>query len=584
MDTNATPSAVPAEGNDDSANLPEEPPTVARETAPEDATAPAGGTTAGADAPDAAVETHASPVEVAPETTDISEQLELADADGSDVADVAPEVVAPDVAVPDVDVPEAAAPEVVAPEVVAPEAGAEAVDTGPYGGAGLDPGTSDDITADEAALELADGDGSEIVEVAALAGDTPAFDPAPPDVTPTAPVPAAAGTRPPPPPGPGRQGGPGGGPRSSRPAAPPRPAGTVPPPPTQSATPAPVVASGPTPAEEAGYHSGELVSGHVTAVDDQEVVVDLGEGRTGVIGRRHFSNDGKTDPSQVVTVGEEIETAVLVREDRAKRIVLSRTWAVKQRAWQRIEEAQAAGVPVSGTVTEVVKGGVVLDVGVRAFLPASQIELRRVDDLGSYVGQTVEGLVTEADKAADKVVVSRRALLRQHEKLRVNELLGELAPGQLRRGRVATVTDFGAFVDLGGVRGLLHLSELSWERVERTTDVVNVGDEIEVKVLSVKEGNKKISLSLRAVRPDPLRGVVEGKIVQGTVTRLVDFGAFVRIEDGVEGLVHVSELAEHRIHLPEEVVTPGDEVLVKVLRVDRRRRRLDLSVNQAVQF
>jgi small subunit ribosomal protein S1 len=159
-----------------------------------------------------------------------------------------------------------------------------------------------------------------------------------------------------------------------------------------------------------------------------------------------------------------------------------------------------------------------------------------------------------------------------------------LAPGQVRRGRVATVTDFGAFVDLGGVRGLLHLSELSWDRVERTTDVVNVGDEIDVKILSVKGGAKRVSLSLRALSPDPLNQLVEGQTLEGVVTRLVDFGAFVRVLEKVEGLVHVSELAEYRVHLPEEVVTPGDELWVKVLRIDRKRRRVDLSVNQAVQY
>lgn len=347
---------------------------------------------------------------------------------------------------------------------------------------------------------------------------------------------------------------------------------------------APAAAREPSAAEEAGYQSGQLVTGRIASVDEQEAVVDLGEGRIGVIGKRHLSTDGKADPTEVLAVGEEVEAAVLIREDRLNRVVLSRTWAVKQRAWARIDEAVAARAPVTGPVTDVVKGGVVVDIGIRAFLPASQLELRHVDDLKAYVGQTVEALVTEADKSADKVVLSRRSLLRRQEKQRVSELLGELQPGQLRRGRVATITDFGAFVDLGGVRGLLHLSELSWERVERTTDVVKVGDEIEVKILSVKDGTKKVSLSLRAVVPDPLRDVVEGEIVQGVVSRLVDFGAFVRIKDGVEGLVHVSELAEHRIHLPEEVVTPGDEVYVKVLRVDRRRRRLDLSINQAVQF
>jgi small subunit ribosomal protein S1 len=332
-----------------------------------------------------------------------------------------------------------------------------------------------------------------------------------------------------------------------------------------------------------GFGSGQLVSGTVMSVDGNEVVVDLGD-RQGVIVRRHLTVDGKTDPTTVVSVGDTIEAAVLVREDPQNRVVLSRTWAAKQRAWQAVDEAQTANTPVRGTVLEAVKGGVVVDIGIRAFLPASQLDVVHVDDLNTFVGQEIEAMVAEADRTTDKIVLSRRALLRQHDRQRAGELLGSLAPGQVRRGRVATVTDFGAFVDLGGVRGLLHLSELSWERVERTTDVVNVGDEIDVKILSVKGGAKRISLSLRALSADPLNLLVEGQTLEGVVTRLVDFGAFVRVLDKVEGLVHVSELAEYRVHLPEEVVTPGDELWVKVLRIDRKRRRVDLSVTQAVQY
>jgi small subunit ribosomal protein S1 len=338
----------------------------------------------------------------------------------------------------------------------------------------------------------------------------------------------------------------------------------------------------PTDAGEA-FASGQLVTGTVVSVDANEVVVDLGD-RQGVIGRRHLTPDGKVEPSEVVKVGDEIEAAVLVREDPRNRVVLSHMWAVKQRAWQAVDEAMARNQPISGTVAEAVKGGVVVDIGIRAFLPASQLDVVHVDDLASWIGRPVEAMVAEADRTTDKVVLSRRAFLRQQDRQRANELLASLAPGQVRRGRVATVTDFGAFVDLGGVRGLLHLSELSWERVERTTDVVRVGEEVDVKILSVKGGAKRISLSLRALTPDPLEELAEGQMLQGVVTRLVDFGAFVRVLERIEGLVHVSELAEYRVHLPEEVVTPGDEVWVKVIRIDRRRRRVDLSVNQAVQY
>ena len=336
--------------------------------------------------------------------------------------------------------------------------------------------------------------------------------------------------------------------------------------------------------EAGGLQSGQLITGEVLSVDANEVVIQLPDERLGVIGRRHLTVDGKGDPPTVVKVGDLVEAAVLVREDRENRVVLSRTWAQKQRAWAAIEASVASGEPVNGAVIELVKGGLTVDIGVRAFLPASQVDLHHVDDLASMVGTDIACLVVEADRVTDKVVVSRRNWLRQVERRQANELAATLAPGQVHRGRVVTVTDFGAFVDIGGVRGLLHLSELSWNRVEKTSDVVSVGQEIDVQILSLKGGSKRISLSMRAVNPDPLVGILEGERLLGVVTRLVDFGAFVKVKDEVEGLVHVSELAEYRVHLPEEVVTPGDEVWVKVVRIDRKRRRVDLSVNQAVQY
>ena len=235
----------------------------------------------------------------------------------------------------------------------------------------------------------------------------------------------------------------------------------------------------------------------------------------------------------------------------------------------------------SGRVTGQVKGGLVVDVGTRAFLPASQVDLQHVDDLASFVGTEIEALVHEFDRANDKIVLSRRNLLRSQQRARANDFAATLAPGQVHRGRVSLLTDFGAFVEIGGVRGLVHLSELAWGRVDRAADVVSPGDEVDVKVLGIKPG-KKLSLSIRAVTADPLATLQTGQVLTGVVTRLADFGAFVRVGDGAEGLVHVTELAEYRVHAPEEIVAPGDEVLVKVIRIDRKRRRLDLSVNQAL--
>jgi len=330
-----------------------------------------------------------------------------------------------------------------------------------------------------------------------------------------------------------------------------------------------------------GLRSGQIVEGKVIAVDAGEVVVELGDGTIGVIGKRHLTTDGRLDPTQLLAVGDGVEAAVLVRDDPKGRTVLSRAWALKQRAWERVEAAKTARTPLTGKVTGLVKGGLVVDVGTRAFLPASQVDLQHVDDLASFVGNEIEALVHELDRVNDKIVLSRRNLLRSQQRALANDFAATLAAGQVHRGRVSLLTDFGAFVEIGGVRGLVHLSELAWGRVERAADVVSPGDEVDVKVLGIKPG-KKLSLSIRAVTPDPLATLQTGQVLTGVVTRLADFGAFVRVGDGAEGLVHVTELAEYRVHAPEEVVAPGDEVLVKVIRIDRKRRRLDLSVNQAV--
>ncbi len=356
--------------------------------------------------------------------------------------------------------------------------------------------------------------------------------------------------------------------------------GAIPPPPGLGSAPG---ASAPAPSlgEIRGLRSGQIIEGRVTAVDANEAVLEMDDGSAGVIGKRHLSANGQTVPTDLLSVGDRVEAAVLVRDDPKGRLVLSRAWALKQRAWEIVEAAKATNKPLTGRVTGLVKGGLVVDVGTRAFLPASQIDLQHVDDLAAFVGQDIEALVHEADRINDKVVLSRRNLLRQAQRAKANEVVSTLAPGQVHKGRVSLLTDFGAFVEIGGVRGLVHLSEISWARVDRAADVLSPGDEIDVKVLAIKPG-KKLSLSIRALSQDPLAGLETGQVLSGVVTRLADFGAFVRVGDGAEGLVHVTELAEYRVHAPEEVVTPGDEVLVKVLRIDRKRRRLDLSVNQAV--
>lgn len=311
-----------------------------------------------------------------------------------------------------------------------------------------------------------------------------------------------------------------------------------------------------------------------------ELDLTLDDGRPAVISRRNFdSND--TDPSSVYSVGDRAEGAVLNREDPKKRLVLSRTWALKKRAWEKVEAAAANNETLPCTVLSVSKRGVVADAGVRGFVPSTHLELDPPADLTPYVGKTFDFRVLEVDVDKERLVLSRRSILLKQQRKDTHELLSQLSAAETRTGTVSSLTDYGAFVDLGGVNGLVHLSELSWHRVRHPSDIVSVGESVTVKVLDVKVKKRRVSLSIRQLTPDPLDSIVADTVIEGPVCRLVDFGAFVDI-GGAEGLVHLSELAEYRVATPEEIVTPGEVVRAKVLSVDRKRRRIELSIRQAV--
>ena len=236
---------------------------------------------------------------------------------------------------------------------------------------------------------------------------------------------------------------------------------------------------------------------------------------------------------------------------------------------------------------EVVKGGLILDIGLRGFLPASLVELRRVRDLQPYIGQTLEAKIIELDKNRNNVVLSRRAWLEETEKEQREAFLDNLKPGERRTGVVSSVVNFGAFVDLGGMDGLVHVSELSWKHVDHPSAVVQVGDEIEIQVLEVDLDRERISLSLKATQQDPWQEFASshqvGELVYGRVTKLVPFGAFVQVGESIEGLVHISEISSHHIELPDQVVTPGEELWVKIIDLDINRRRISLSIKQAAE-
>jgi small subunit ribosomal protein S1 len=332
---------------------------------------------------------------------------------------------------------------------------------------------------------------------------------------------------------------------------------------------------------------GTMVTGHVVRIDNDEVLVDIGFKAEGVIPSRELSIRNDAHPGDVVAIDEEVEALVLQKEDKEGRLILSKKRAQYERAWGNVEEVKAAGGIVSGTVIEVVKGGLIVDIGLRGFLPASLVDLRRVRDLQPFVGTSVEAKIIELDKNRNNVVLSRRAWLEEAQKEQREEFLDNLKPGEVRRGVVSSVVPFGAFIDLGGMDGLVHVSELSWRHVDHPSSVVTVGDEVEVQVLEVDPSRERISLSLKATQQDPWQEFAAthrvGELVYGRVTKLVPFGAFVQVGESIEGLTHISEMSAHHVEVPEQVVTPGEELWVKIIDIDLQRRRISLSIKQAAE-
>ena len=334
----------------------------------------------------------------------------------------------------------------------------------------------------------------------------------------------------------------------------------------------------------APFEEGEVVSGRVVRIDNDEVLVDIGYKSEGVIPSNELSIRKNVDPHEEVELGEEVDALVLTKEDQDGRLIMSKKRARFEKAWRRIEAAADSGDPVEGTVIEVVKGGLIIDLGVRGFLPASLVDIRRVPNLDEYMGTKIETKVIELNRSRNNVVLSRRAVLEEERKEQRQEILDQLQPGMIVEGQISNIVDFGAFVDLNGIDGLIHISELSWSHVNHPSEVLNIGDTVQVKVLDIDRDRQRISLGLKQTQEDPWQRVVDtynvGDELEGTVTKVVTFGAFVEILDGVEGLVHISELANHHVENPREVVQPGDDVKVKILEIDTERRRLSLSVKR----
>ncbi len=332
------------------------------------------------------------------------------------------------------------------------------------------------------------------------------------------------------------------------------------------------------------FDEGDVVKGKVVRIDKDEVLVDIGYKSEGVIPSTELSIRKSVDPSDEVELGEEVDALVLTKEDSEGRLVLSKKRARFEKAWRRIEAAAESGEPVEGSVIEVVKGGLILDLGVRGFLPASLVDIRRVHNLDEFLGQKLECKVIELNRSRNNVVLSRRAVLEEERKEVREQILGRLQPGQVVEGRISNIVDFGAFVDLDGIDGLIHISELSWSHVNHPSEVVSIGDTVRIKVLDIDRDRQRISLGLKQTQEDPWQRVISthrpGDVLEGAVTKVVAFGAFVEILPGVEGLVHISELADHHVESPSEVVEPGASLNVKILEIDEERRRLSLSIKR----
>src|SRR5213592_3397777 len=332
------------------------------------------------------------------------------------------------------------------------------------------------------------------------------------------------------------------------------------------------------------FSEGDVVTGKVVRIDADEVLVDIGYKSEGVIPSNELSIRKSVDPSDEVELGEEVDALVLTKEDQDGRLILSKKRARFEKAWRRIEAAAESGEPVEGAVIEVVKGGLIIDLGVRGFLPASLVDIRRVQNLDDFLGQKIECKVIELNRSLNNVVLSRRAVLEEERKEARQLILDRLQRGEVVEGAISNIVDFGAFVDLDGIDGLIHISELSWGHVNHPSEVLTISQTVQVKVLDIDRDRQRISLGLKQTQEDPWERVVNtynvGDVLEGKVTKVVSFGAFVEIMDGVEGLVHISELAAHHVENPREVVSQGQPVNVKIIEVDGDRRRLSLSLKR----
>jgi small subunit ribosomal protein S1 len=329
---------------------------------------------------------------------------------------------------------------------------------------------------------------------------------------------------------------------------------------------------------------GDIVTGTVVKVEDNQVYVDIGYKYDGVITARELSSVPLDNISDVVQLGQEITCKVVGINDAKETLTLSKKQVEGEKAWDKMQAYLDNNETIEAKVVDVVKGGLVVDVGVRGFIPASMVERHFVEDFSDYKGRTLKLKVKEIDRPNNKLILSQKDVLEEQYQAQKQQVMDRLSVGDVIEGTVQRLTQFGAFVDVGGVDGLVHISELSYQHVEKPSDVVKEGDKVKVKILKLDPANERISLSIKAAQPGPWEqagGQFQiGDIIQGTVRRLVDFGAFVEVAPGVEGLVHVSQIAHRRIGTPHEVLKEGQQVNVKVLDINVGEKRISLSIKE----
>lgn len=329
---------------------------------------------------------------------------------------------------------------------------------------------------------------------------------------------------------------------------------------------------------------GDTVKGSIVKLEDNQAYVSIGYKYDGVIPIRELSSVHLDNASDAVQVGQEVECKVVSIDDEKEKLVLSKRAIDSENAWEELEKHFEAKDVLEVTVADVVKGGLVADVGVRGFIPASMVERHFVEDFSDYKGRTLRVKVKEIDRENNKVILSAKDVLDEEFESNKAQVMSQLQEGQEIEGTVQRLTQFGAFVDVGGVDGLVHVSEMAWNHVEKPADVVSEGDKVKVKVLKVDPEKGKISLSIKAAQPGPWDSAAEkfntGDVVTGEVKRLVAFGAFVELAPGVEGLVHISQISHKHIGTPQEVLKEGQEVQVKILDINTAEKRVSLSIKE----